>query len=117
MIKHHEDLTSDLTKLRNEPPQWALELRESELARHLVDAAASFNAAMEGWARATADWTHRVSKGLGVYWSSYEGRKLRRRLRAFGLIGDPPSPLPRRKAHGRLRSRRELRDIRRRRRR
>lgn len=33
-------------------------------------------------------------------------------LRQFGAIVSPPSP-PRRRAHGRLRSRRELRDIRR----
>lgn len=112
MTDKYNDLKNDLRNMPQAPPPWLTALRESEidgLAHNLITA---LNAVGDAAAHCLADLSRNFETLRRTYVSSYEGRRLRRALRALGLIASTPAPVSRYKAHGRRRSRRERRDIR-----
>lgn len=91
-------------------PPWLHALRDSELVASVRRLADALNAVGEAAGLALGD----MARELDAYQRCYGGRRLRRALRALGLAAPRPAPVLSRTAHGRRRSRRELRDIRRR---
>lgn len=111
MRDKYNDLNVDLTNLRPEPLPWLADVRETELGQLARNLSAALSAAGEAAARALVDLSRNLDTFKRTYVTSYEGRRLRRALRALGLLAPSPAPVPRYR-RGRLRSRRERRDIR-----
>lgn len=116
MTDKYNDLNYDLRDMQSAPPPRVVDLRKTELG----DCARELTAALRGASETLAHCLTDISCGFKAcaraYVSSDEWRHLRRFLRAHGFLDPLPTPVSRYKAHGRLRSRRELRDIRDRRR-
>lgn len=110
MTDRHNDLSREFESMQP-PLPWQAALRETELGQIARNLTAAMNEVSEAAARVMIDLSRKLDTVKRTYVTSYEGRRLRRALRALGLIAPLPAPVPRCTAHGRLRSRRERRDI------